>query len=311
MVLDDFVSTHMCKHGQPIPARLQAALALLEKLRDHPSLQLFDHKKPNSSGLDSHETFGNLAHDRFSLERINKNHGRRSCDVGGWGQLLLDLLRDQGFDSASPIEREGMIQATQECFVGIIRGILDADPLTLRIKGRSAEAVVREALRLAGNKNKAGDVAQYLVGAKLQLRLGREVPVVSANKGDRKSWSDTAARTGDFEIGDATIEVAMGLPDEKHISQVAEALENSDLQVWLLTRHDRVETWQHELATSEGIDMKRVVVASVESFVGQNMTEMGGFSSKGTASHLKQLFELYNNRWIAAVGTPGIRIVVK
>lgn len=160
-------------------------------------------------------------------------------------------------------------------------------------------------------KGKAGDVAQYLVGAKLMIRLGREIDVVQSNKGDRKSRADLDARTGDYEIENATIEIAVGLPDEKHLSQVAEALEDSDLEVWLLSRHDRVETWRHELEQIDGIDMKRVVVSSVESFVGQNVSELGGFSTKGKSTQLQQLFDLYNDRWIASVGTPGIRIVVK
>ena len=56
---------------------------------------------------------------------------------------------------------------------------------------------------------------------------------------------------------------------------------------------------------------KRQVVNSVESFVGQNITELAGFSAVGKVSQLKELFELYNTRWIAKVGTPGIRIIVK
>jgi len=143
------------------------------------------------------------------------------------------------------------------------------------------------------------------------LRLKRDIPVVGSNVGDRRSRGDAQARTGDFEIEDATIEVAVGLPDEKHLAQVVEALEDTDLEVWLLTRHDRVASWQHELQEFEGVDAKRVVVTAVESFVGQNISEMGGFSVKGKASQLQELFKLYNDRWIAKVGTPGIRIVVK
>jgi hypothetical protein len=54
-----------------------------------------------------------------------------------------------------------------------------------------------------------------------------------------------------------------------------------------------------------------VVVTSVEAFVGQNITELGEFSAKGKADRLRALFDLYNERWVARVGTPGIRIVAK
>jgi len=301
--IDDFLEKHMRHGGRYVAARVQAAMALLERLRDKPILQLEAHKKPNSSGIDSHEKYGDRVHERLALEAINKNHGRRSSNVGGWGQELLDRIGDAGFGSKSAEMQGKIIDATQDALGEILRSILEQEPLEARPKGRSAETVIRELLKQAEAKGKSGEVAQYLVGAKLQLRLGREIAVVGYNKGDRKSWSDLKARTGDFEIENATIEVAMGLPDDKHLSQVAEALEDTDLEVWLLTRHDRVATWRNELDDFEGIDMRRVVVTSVESF--------GQFSSKGKVTQLGELFKLYNDRWVAQVGTPGIRIVPK
>ena len=294
-----------------VAARLQAALALLERLREIPTLQLDAHKKRNSAGLESHETFANQAHERLQLEVINKTHGRRSSNLGGWGQDLLDLMKAAGFETLTASEQMALIDEAQAVFATLIRGILEQEPLEARLKGRSAEAVIRDILKQAEAKGKAGDVAQYLVGAKLMLRLGREIPVVGSNLGDRRSRGDVRARTGDFEIENATIEVAIGLPDEKHLSQVVEALEDTDREVWLLARHDRVASWQHELQEFEGVDAKRVVVAAVESFVGQNISEMGEFSVKGKASQLQELFTLYNERWVTQVGTPGIRIVVK
>jgi hypothetical protein len=309
--LTDFLESHMRQGGRYVAARLQAAMALLERLREKPILQLNAHKKSNSAGLDSHETYGNRVHERLGLEPINKNHGRRSSNVGGWGQELLDRLKDAGFADAPSDEQAAIIEATQNSFGTILRSILEQEPLEARSKGRSAEAVIRELLKQAEAKGKSGEVAQYLVGAKLQLRLKREIKVVGYNKGDRKSRSDLKARTGDFEIENATIEVAVGLPDDKHLAQVAEALEDTDVEVWLLTRHDRVTTWRNELEEFEGIDMKRVIVTSVESFVGQNISELGDFSSKGKAAQLGELFKLYNDRWVTQLGTPGIRIIVK
>lgn len=286
-------------------------MALLEKLRDQPSLQLSDHKKSGSSGLESHEKYGDRVHTRLQLERINKNHGRRSSSIGDWGQELLDLVAELNFATMKQAAQGELIDAAQATLASILRSILEQEPLEARIKGRSAEAVIRDILKQAEAKGKSGDVAQYLVGAKLMLRLKREIDVVGSNKGDRRSRSDQNARTGDFEIENATIEVAVGLPDEKHIAQVAEALEDADKEVWLLTRHDRVATWRNELSTTDGIDMRRVVIASVESFVGQNITEMGEFSAKGKATRMADLFKLYNERWVARLGTPGIRIELK
>lgn len=309
--LDDFSDEHLRKGGRFIPARVQAAMALLERLRERPTLDLTAHKKHGSSGLESHEKYGDQVHARLNLERINKNHGRRSSSIGDWGQELLDLLEEAGFAAASSTKQGRIIDAVQETLGTILRSILEQEPLEARVKGRSAEAVIRDILKQAEAKGKTGDVAQYLVGAKLMLRLKREIPVVGSNRGDRRARGDEDARTGDFEIENATIEVAIGVPDDKHLAQVAQALEDTDVEVWLLTRHDRVPTWKNELEEYEGVDMRRVVVTSVESFVGQNISELGDFSLKGKAAQLQQLFKLYNDRWVAQVGLPGIRIIIK
>ncbi len=310
--LQAFIENQMKKGGRWVPARLQAGLALLEKLRDKPSLEVADHlASRGSSGLESHETFGKNAHDRLGLEPINKNHGRRSSNLQDWGQSLLDILGAEGFAAALPDHQAKIVDDAQLILALPLRSILEQEPLEVRVRGRSAESVIADLLDQADNKGKSGDVAQYLVGAKLRHRFNVDIPALPANKGDRKSRADKEARAGDFEIADAVIEVAVGLPDEKHLAQVAEAIEESDREVWLLTRADRVEVWKVELKKYLGIETRRVVVTSVEVFVGQNISELGKFTSKGKEENLNALFEIYNTHWIATVGTPGIRVVIK
>ena len=255
--------------------------------------------------------YGKRALERFNLKPINKNHGRRAPNLPVWGQELLDTLAALGFAEATQQTRKKIINETQAVFAAALRTIIEQDPLEIQMRNRTVEEVIHELLRGADEKGKCGDVAQYLVGAKLALRFEREVPVYPANKSDRTSLFDRAPRLGDFEIGNAVIEVAVGLPDDKHLDQIAEILERSDAEVWLLTRSSRVATWRGELTRLEGVDIKRVVVTSVEAFVGQNITELGGFSIKGKVDRLRALFDLYNTRWVAKVGTPGIKIVVK
>lgn len=308
--ISEFMQSHMRKGKRYVPARLQAAIALTERLRECPSLDISDHKRPNSSGLISHETYGDAAHNRLKLEILNKNHGRRSCDVGEWGPKLLDMFASHNFANISPDERARQLDAVQSALGAAIRVILESDPIFASIATGSAESVIRDIIRQADSKGKGGDVAQYLVGAKLMLRLNKEIPVLPANQGDRKSRIDSNARAGDFEVEDAIVEVAIGPPDNKHLQQVADALRRTAKQVWLLTRHEHVPKWKVGLELLSA-DLNRVVISSVEAFVGQNMTEMGEFSTKGISTQFERLFDLYNNRWIEAVGTPEIRIVVK
>ncbi len=157
--LDDFTKKYMKKGRHVVPARLQTALALLERLRGNPSLNLVDHlASKGSSGLESHETFGHLAHKRLSLEPINRNHGRRSSSLQDWGQQLLDILDGAGFKTASSDARGSMIDMAQSKIAEILRGILEQEPLEVRVRGRTAEAVIREALKQAEYKGKSGEV---------------------------------------------------------------------------------------------------------------------------------------------------------
>jgi len=312
IAFETFVQTHAKKGGHFVPGRLQAALALLERLREWPSLALDEHlSQTGGAGIQSHETFGAKALQRLHLQAINKNHGRRSSNLPGWGQELLDAIGALGFAKATPEGRSSIIDEAQDVFAARLRAIIEQDPLEVNLRNRTAESVISELLQDAEEKGKSGDVAQYLVGAKLALRFKREMPVYPANKSDRTSHFDPAPRLGDFQIENAVIEVAVGLPDDKHLQQIVEVHEKSDAEVWLLTRIDRVETWQRELEKEEGIEIRRVVVTSVEAFVGQNISELAEFSTKGKADQLRALFELYNTRWVAKVGAPGIRIVVK
>lgn len=311
--LRKLVASHMMDGSRHVPARLQAALALLEKLRDLPSLELEDHlSAKGSSGLSSHETYGNRAHARLQLKKLNKNHGRRSSNLREWGQGLLDLLRKAGFEKLAPHDRDILINPAQDFLAKFLRDILEQEPFLVHVRGRSVEYSIKDVLRQAEEKGKSGDVSQYLVGAKLEQRLGIELPVLPANKGDRKSFADRRAKAGDFTVGNAVIEVAVGLPDDKHLEQVAEALADSESELWLLTRDDRVVTWKTELEKLlETAELRRVIVTSVEAFVGQNITEIGGFSTKGKSATILALFERYNERWIKKVGTPGMRIEIK
>lgn len=308
-----FLTTYMIKGGRFVPARLQAALALFERLREFPSVLLGDHlsQSGGSAGIKSHETYGHKALLRLNLIAINKTHGRRSSNLPVWGQPLLDAIASTNFAKTTPKRRNVIIDDAQSAFAAPLRKIVEQDPIDGRMRERTAEAVINDILLAAEEKGKSGEVAQYLVGAKLSLRLQREIPVYPANKSDRTSHFDPAPRLGDFEIENAVIEVAIGLPDDKHLDQISQILDETDSEVWLLTRSDRVVTWQNELSLREPVTKKRVVVTSVEAFVGQNITELGQFSAKGKADQLRQLFELYNDRWVTKVGTPGIRIASK
>lgn len=313
LALDLFCKQHFFQGRKWIPGRLQASLALLERLREFPVLQLEAHLAESGQSLEGHEKYGNSVLTRFALEALNKNHGRRSSNLRAWGQGLLELLADEDFVVADSTGQAAIIESMQRHISEKLRTITDREPLSVRIKNRTAESVIADILNQADIKGKAAEVSQYLVGAKLLLKFphkASQIAVLGSNKGDRKSWMDDKARRGDFDLGELIFEVTTAAPDAKHLDQVAHALEDRDVEMWLLVRAKRQQFWLEELIEAN-IDRDRVTVTSIELFVAQNITELGELSMAGKIEKLQQLFQIYNETWVAAVGSDGIRIVAK
>ncbi|MGH7243316.1 MAG: DUF4928 family protein [Phycisphaerales bacterium] len=300
---DQFCDEYMMKADLLVPARLQTALALLERLRDNPALDLTKHTVKGGAGLQSHESWAKKALDRYSLAAVNKNSGRRSSNLPEWGQPLLKKLEKAGFSKSN----SKPLEAVQVLFANKLRAVLESDPLSVRIEGRTAESVIGDLIEQADDRDKAGAVAQYLVAAKLKLRFPNEkIPVRQFNQ------RDTEERRADFQIGAAAIEVALGTADDKHIEQVRAILEETQSDVWLLVRTHRLNGWRDELADAlEKSLLQRLVLTSIESFVGQNVTELGGFSLEGKAEQLRALFKIYNEQWIDVLGPKSIRILTR
>ena len=90
----------------------------------------------------------------------------------------------------------------------------------------------------AQEKKRAKDIAEYLVGAKLQLRLG-ENSVRPKNVN-----TPNLDQPADFRVGNAAIEVTVNPADSRHLSQIDRILNDTTLQVWLLVRLADREGWQ-------------------------------------------------------------------
>ncbi|MHB1079272.1 MAG: DUF4928 family protein [Prosthecobacter sp.] len=170
--------------------------------------------------------------------------------------------------------------------------------LEAEVRRRSVEATLQDLLLTAAIHGCCAELALGLVDAVLAKSFRREASI-----------SSTVAY--EFFIGNVVIKVVMDPLNHRHYEELKQRVTSSKREVWLLTRSDRTIGWRDAVRGTVKIPRGRVVVRSVESFVGQNITELAGFSAAGKVSQLKELFELYNTRWIAKVGTPGIRIIMK
>lgn len=306
--IKDFYEKHFRKSGTYVPGRVQASLVLLERLRKQPSLRLVDHETGQSkAGIKSHETLAKQWQTRYEVPAINSNSGRRASNLQSWGQPLLDLLGKSGFDLAQ--RRAGIIDQWQNDLVSLLRSVLEAKPIIAITRGRSEESIISGVLDDAAHRGLAGQVAQYLVGAKLMLKYpDLPIPKHPFNKGDRRHLGDKKARIADFDIANTAIEVAVGPCDDKHVEQIIAALRNPDIVFRLLVRSARLRIWTDELALRENIRHERLVVTSIESFVGQNISEIARFDSKASRTTLNTLIDIYNREWVDHLGPATLRI---
>ena len=97
--------------------------------------------------------------------------------------------------------------------------------------------------------------------------------------------------------------------DNRHITQIARILKDTTRHVWLLVRLTDREKWQNVVDATFGDQAGRVVITDIETFVGQNISEIGGFDELKVVNALADLFKVYNERWLPEAGASGIRII--
>jgi len=303
--LEDFqvwLDANMRQTSRDVPARLLTVMGFLEHLRTQTDLSA-NHLAASGTQLIDHNEMVQAALRRFSLTSPLIEFGRKSSFVAGWINSLVAWLKARGFESLQLTSREEFLTSAQAVASARLTTINESKPLLARFTCGTALAVIEDILDQAQAKNRAKDVAEYLVGAKLQLRFGSEV--VKPKNVNTPSGTALA----DFRLGNAAIEVTVSPPDDRHLNQTNGILQDTGLDVWLLVRRRDRERWQATIKKKVSADRRgRVAVLCVEAFVGQNVSELGGFSSAGVLEQLARLIEIYNETWLPSAGSGGIRI---
>lgn len=299
-----WLDEHMKMGRTDMPGRIVVVMALLERLREVPNLVNADHVATSGMQLQDHNKFVACALKRFGIDSPLREFGRRSSNLGGWIGPLFVWLESCGFPSMNPSQREALLNMVEAVAAERLQIINEGKPLIARYNIGTVVAVVADILDQAQEKNRAKDVAQYLVGAKLQLKYGKgAVQPKNVNTPNRDEPAD-------FHIGNAAIEVTVSPPDPRHLNQVTRILGNTGMDVWLLVRAIDREKWQNSIdATIAGQLRGRVVVTDLETFLGQNVSEIGKFEPTLIAATLTELFKVYNERWLPAAGGSGLRII--
>lgn len=301
---ESWLDEHMKLGGEDKSGRVAVLMGLLERLRDNPSLlDVADHVKGAGNQLKDHNKYVKRALERFTIASPLKEYGRKSSNLHGWIGPLLEWLKTCEFASATAADQLTFLNELESAAALRLEAISKGRPLIARYNKGTARAIIADILDQAQEKKRAKDVAEYLVGAKLQLRLGEDA---ARPKNVNTPNLDQPA---DFPVGSAAIEVTVNPADSRHLSQIAQILNDTTLQVWLLVRLADREKWQNVVDATFGERAGRVAIADVETFVGQNISEIGGFDEAKVAEMLGELFKVYNERRLPEAGTSGLRIV--
>jgi len=146
---------------------------------------------------------------------------------------------------------------------------------------------IRQILEKAKERNQSGQVAQYLVGAKLALRF----PDIEISNDSYSTADQQLGRPGDFLVGDTAFHVTM-TPMDKVYDRCKKNAEQG-LRAYLLVPDDHVQSARRRAKDEVP---GRVAVESIESFVGQNVEEMAAFSQGELNAKVFGLLVAYNER---------------
>jgi len=148
-------------------------------------------------------------------------------------------------------------------------------------------SAVHEVIERAREVGKAGPVAQYLVGAKLQLRF----PETKISNDGYSAADAPTGRSGDFQIGDTVFHVTVS-PAPAVIEKCKQNLAHG-IRVFLLVP-DALVVGTRQNAEVAAPD--RIMVESIESFVANNIEELSRFSRGELTGGFRRLLETYNER---------------
>jgi hypothetical protein len=180
-------------------------------------------------------------------------------------------------------------------------------PLTFRHDGsKSLTANIADLIAQVRQREKKdqgatylGTVLEHLVGAKLEIALGREIDHHRSSDADAGS-----GRAGDFVLDDVVIHVTTA--PLQPLLEKCQANLGSSLVPVIVTLADEVPG---ALSLARGLQIdQRIEIWPVEQFLAANMYEFSGFRPAQRLGKLDDLCERYNRILNEYESNPGLRI---
>jgi Domain of unknown function (DUF4928) len=276
--------------GAPAKGSLAVGLVLLQRLKTTFDLDLGAHLAPGgaqiqgASGASVRAILGQFGEHRAFVSE----GGRTNRGIPTIAAALLKALGSAGLDALASEEREGVLRDLQAILVDGVREFHNRERLKLVYNPSAAtRQFIADLLGLANETGKHGPVAQYLVGADLQLRF----PEAGVRNESCSAADDPSGQPGDFVVGDAIFHVTVA-PMHGHYDKCLRNLQQGRRVYILVPDAVLVGTRQNVEVVAPG----RIAVESIESFVSHDVEDLAGFARDRVAGVLRQLLETYNGR---------------
>lgn len=275
---------------------IAGGLVLIENLRDNLSFDIDEHKASGSDQL-KNASRRNVQRilERFGESRILLKEGGRT-NRGLMRNLtpLLEALSETDVIHLSDEDRSVAFDDMQAFLSDRARDVFNAEKISFSYsQDIASREIVGKILDAAYERGKAGEVAEYLVGAKLALRF----PDYDIRNSAASAADDQTEEQGDFQINDCVFHVTVS-PNNGHYDKCARNLSDG-LRAFLLVP-DRILA-----GTRQNADLQangRISVEAIESFVSQNIEELSDFAGSRVSENIRLLIQKYNAR-IADVET--------
>ncbi len=275
--------------GMPAKGTIAGALVVLERLKRACDLDIGHHTaKGQSQIIGAGRAAAKTILARFGETRpFLVEGGRTNRGLRGAIQGMLQALQEGGFAVLDEPKRIVALERMQRFLVDRIQEFHARERLeVLFYVSDSTYNFIHRLLAAAQEAGKHGPVAEYMVGAKLQLRFPQlmiENKVASAADKQR-------GRHGDFWMGNTVFHVTVS-PGPLIFEKCAVNVKDG-FQVYLLVPESSAVGAKQN---AEQI-APEISVVSIEAFISQNIDELGEFDSRLRHEQISRLLLTYNKR---------------
>lgn len=278
-------------NGLPAKGTVAGALVVLDKLKLEYNLDLNHYRAKRGQsqieGVGKARTQRILA--QFGETRVFvEEGGRTNRGLAGDIATLLEALKQARLEQLSVEERNKILTQLQGFLAQKVSEYFGRERLKfLYNPSYTIWQNIHELLEIARQNGKEGQVAQYLVGAKLALRFPDLIV-----RNDSYSTSDAPSGSpGDFLINDTAFHVTVS-PNQGHWEKCKRNV-NLGYSAYLIVPV-RISSGTRQYA--ENFLPSHITVHSIEAFVSQNLDELSIFSKDKLVSGFYQFLIKYNQR---------------